>query len=56
MVAIAVSLASALLGYALGIGVRNYRVVNQASQVIPWPPLLLLAPVYYPITVLPPRC
>ncbi|WP_243666330.1 ABC transporter permease [Vulcanisaeta sp. JCM 16159] len=53
VVAIAISLASALLGYALGIGIRNYRVVNQVSQVVPWP-LLLLAPVYYPITVLPP--
>ena len=51
-VAMLIALSSALLGYALGVGVRNYRVVNQVSQVIPWP-LLLLAPVYYPITVLP---
>ncbi len=50
-VAIFISLASALLGYALGIGVRNYRAVNQVSQIVPLP--LLLAPVYYPITVLP---
>ncbi|GGP21201.1 multidrug ABC transporter ATP-binding protein [Thermocladium modestius] len=50
--AILISLASALLGYALGVGVRNYRVVNQVSQIVPWP-LLLLAPVYYPITILP---
>ena len=51
-VAILISLASALLGYALGIGIRNYRIVNQVSQIVPWP-LLLLAPVYYPITILP---
>ncbi len=37
--AILISLASALLGYALGVGgVRNYRVVNQVSQIVPWPP------------------
>ena len=51
--AVFISLSSALLGYALAMGVKNYRIVNQASQVIPWP-LLLLAPVYYPITILPP--
>jgi ABC-2 type transport system permease protein len=51
--AVFISLSSALLGYALAMGIRNYRIVNQASQVIPWP-LLLLAPVYYPIAVLPP--
>ncbi len=51
--AVLISLSSALLGYALGISVKNYRVVNQIAQIIPWP-LLLLAPVYYPITILPP--
>ncbi|ABW02383.1 ABC-2 type transporter [Caldivirga maquilingensis IC-167] len=51
--AVFISLSSALLGYALAMGIRNYRIVNQAAQVIPWP-LLLLAPVYYPITILPP--
>jgi len=50
--ALVIALSSSLLGYALGIGVRNYRITNQVSQVIPWP-LLLLAPVYYPITILP---
>ncbi len=52
-VAVFISLSSALLGYALGMGIKNYRIVNQVAQIIPWP-LLLLAPVYYPITVLPP--
>jgi ABC-2 type transport system permease protein len=52
MTALIIALSSALLGYALGIGIKNYRVVNQVSQIIPWP-LLLLAPVYYPIAVLP---
>ncbi len=52
IVSLVIAVSSALLGYALGIGVRNWRIVNQVSQVIPWP-LLLLAPVYYPITILP---
>jgi ABC-2 type transport system permease protein len=50
--ALVIALSSSLLGYALGIGVRNYRITNQVSQVISWP-LLLLAPVYYLITILP---
>jgi len=52
MTALVIVLSSSLLGYALGIGVKNYRITNQVSQVITWP-LLLLAPVYYPITILP---
>jgi len=52
MTALVIVLSSSLLGYALGIGVKNYRITDQVSQVIPWP-LLLLAPVYYPITILP---
>jgi ABC-2 type transport system permease protein len=52
MTALVIVLTSSLLGYALGIGVKNYRITNQVSQVITWP-LLLLAPVYYPITILP---
>ncbi|WP_291767838.1 ABC transporter permease [Caldivirga sp. UBA161] len=51
--AVFISLSSALLGYALAMGIKNYRIVNQLAQIIPWP-LLLLAPVYYPITILPP--
>jgi len=50
MTALVIVLSSSLLGYALGIGVKNYRITNQVSQVITWP-LLLLAPVYYPITL-----
>jgi ABC-2 type transport system permease protein len=50
--ALVIVFSSSLLGYALGIGIRNYRIVVQVSQVISWP-LLLLAPVYYPITILP---
>jgi len=52
MTALVIVLSSSLLGYALGIGVKNYRITDQVSQVITWP-LLLLAPVYYPITILP---
>ena len=52
MTALVIVLTSSLLGYALGIGVKNYRITDQVSQVITWP-LLLLAPVYYPITILP---
>ena len=51
-VALLISLASAILGYSLGISIKNYRLSNQLSQIIPWP-LLLLAPVYYPASVLP---
>ena len=51
-VASLIALSSALLGYALAMGIKNYRVVQQLSQIIPWP-LILLAPVYYPITILP---
>ncbi|MGK0550062.1 MAG: ABC transporter permease [Pyrobaculum sp.] len=50
--ALLISLISALLGYSLGISIRNYRISNQLSQIVPWP-LLLLAPVYYPASVLP---
>lgn len=53
LVAAVISVSSAILGYALGISIRNFRVVNQLSQVVPWP-LMLLAPVYYPISILPP--
>lgn len=52
LISIFIGLASAMLGYSMGVGSRNYLAVNQATQVVVWP-LLLLAPVYYPESLIP---
>lgn len=53
LVSVIIILSSSLMGYALAMGLRNYRITNQISQVLPWP-LLMLGPVYYPVSLLPP--
>lgn len=44
---------STLIGYALAMSIRDYRAVNQLSQIIGLP-LIFLSPTYYPLSILPP--